>query len=90
MPGFRKSSVEGKMVVREEVRKMKTVAPLVATTSNEARCKALKIIAERLVEKKNEIFAENKKDLDYAAENGVAGPIVKRLKFDEGSSNTQT
>ena len=46
MLGFRKSSVEGKMVVREEVRKMKTVAPLVAATSNEARCKALKIIAE--------------------------------------------
>ena len=84
MLDFGKSSVEGKMVVREEVRKMKTVAPLVAATSNEARCKALKIVAERLVEKKDEIFAENKKDLDYAAENGVAAPIVKRLKFDEG------
>ena len=72
------------MVVRDEVRKMKTVAPLVAALSNEARCQALQKIAERLAEKKDEIFAENKKDLDAAAENGVAAPIVKRLKFDEG------
>ena len=72
------------MVVRDEVRKMKTVAPLVAAMSNEARCKALSVIAEKLVEKQAEIFAENKKDLQYAEENGVAAPIVKRLKFDEG------
>jgi len=72
------------MVVRDEVRKMKTVAPLVAAMSNEARCKALSVIAEKLVEKQAEIFAENKKDLEYAEQNGVAAPIVKRLKFDEG------
>ena len=72
------------MIVRDEVRKMKTVAPLVAAMSNEARCKALEKIAEKLAEKKDEIFAENKKDLDAAAENNVAAPIVKRLKFDEG------
>lgn len=72
------------MVVRDEVRKMKTVAPLVAAMSNEARCKALSVIAEKLVEKQEEIFAENKKDLEYAEKNGVAAPIVKRLKFDEG------
>ncbi len=72
------------MVVRDEVRKMKTVAPLVAAMSNEARCKALSVIAEKLVEKQEEIFAENKKDLEYAEQNGVAAPIVKRLKFDEG------
>ena len=72
------------MVVRDEVRKMKTVAPLVAAMSNEARCKALKCVAEKLAEKKDEIFAENKKDLEAAAENGVADAIVKRLKFDEG------
>ena len=52
------------MVVRDEVRKMKTVAPLVAAMSNEARCKALKCVAEKLAEKKDEIFAENKKDLE--------------------------
>ncbi len=72
------------MVVRDEVRKMKSVAPLVAALSNEARCKALKVIAERLQEKKDDIFAENKKDLDAAAETGVPAPVVKRLKFDEG------
>ncbi|MCR5212811.1 MAG: glutamate-5-semialdehyde dehydrogenase [Eubacterium sp.] len=72
------------MVVREEVRKMKSVAPLVAGLSNEKRCNALILIADRLEEKKEEIFIENKKDLDFAAQNGVAESIVKRLKFDEG------
>ncbi|MBO4863775.1 MAG: glutamate-5-semialdehyde dehydrogenase [Eubacterium sp.] len=71
------------MVVKDEVRKMKQVAPLVAAMDNETRCKALEIVAERLVEKQDEIFAENKKDLDAAAENGVADQIVKRLKFNE-------
>ena len=71
------------MVVRDEVKKMKLVAPLVAAMSNEARCKALNIVAERLVEKKESIFAENKKDLEAAAENGVKEAIVKRLKFNE-------
>ena len=72
------------MVVRDEVRKMKLVAPLVAALSNETRCAALSKIAEKLVEKQSEIFAENKKDLEYAEQAGVAAPIVKRLKFDEG------
>ena len=52
--------------------------------SNEARCKALEKVAEKLVEKQDAIFAENKKDLDAAAENGVADAVVKRLKFNEG------
>ncbi|MBQ2054471.1 MAG: glutamate-5-semialdehyde dehydrogenase [Eubacterium sp.] len=72
------------MVVRDEVRKMKLVSPLVAALSNETRCAALSKIAEKLVEKQSEIFAENKKDLEYAEQAGVAAPIVKRLKFDEG------
>ena len=72
------------MVVRDEVRKMKSVAPLVAAMSNEARCKALEKVAEKLVENQDTIFAENKKDLEAAAENGVADAVVKRLKFNEG------
>ena len=72
------------MVVRDEVRKMKSVAPLVAALSNEKRCAALKKIAEKLVEKQDEIFAENKKDLEAATETGVPQAVVKRLKFNEG------
>ena len=75
------------MVVRDEVRKMKKVAPLVAAMSNEARCAALKKIAEKLVEKQSEIFAENQKDLAAAAENNVPDAVVKRLKFNEGKLN---
>ena len=71
------------MIVKDEVRKMKLVAPMVAATDNETRCKALSIVAERLQENAEAIYAENKKDLEAAAENGVADSIVKRLKFNE-------
>ncbi len=71
------------MVVKDEVAKIHGVAPMVAAISNEKRCEALKLVATRLEEKADEIFAENKKDLDAAAENGVADAIVKRLKFNE-------
>ena len=72
------------MIVRDEVMKLHTVAPLVAATSNEKRCEALKNVAAKLQENAEKIFAENKKDLEKAAETGVAPAIVKRLKFDEG------
>ena len=71
------------MIVREEVERLHSVAPLVAATTNEMRCNALRRVAEKLEEKKEEIFAENKKDLDAATENNVPDAIVKRLKFNE-------
>lgn len=72
------------MVIREEVQKMKRVAPLVAAMSDEDRCKALRIVAARLQERRAEIFAENARDLEAAADSGVAEAVVKRLRFDEG------
>lgn len=72
------------MNIREEVKKMKLAAPHVAAMSNEQRNKALGLVADNLQKKADEIFAENKKDLQYAEENGIAPQIVKRLKFDEG------
>ena len=58
------------MVVRDEVRKMKSVAPLVAALDNKTRCKALIKVAECLVKRRAEIFAANKKDLEAAEQNG--------------------
>lgn len=72
------------MKIREEVRKMKNDAPFLAASSIETRNKALKLIAENLEEHKEEIFCENKKDLEEAEKSGISSAVIKRLKFDEG------
>lgn len=72
------------MKIREEVRKMKKDAPFLAASSIESRNKALELIAENLKAHKEEIFCENKRDLEEAEKNGISPAVVKRLKFDEG------
>lgn len=72
------------MKIREEVRKMKKDAPFLAASSIETRNKALELIAENLKAHKEEIFCENKRDLEEAEKNGISPAVVKRLKFDEG------
>lgn len=72
------------MKIREEVRKMKNDAPFLAASSIETRNKALKLIAENLKVHKEEIFCENKKDLEEAEKSGISSAVIKRLKFDEG------
>ncbi len=70
--------------ITEQVRDMKLASPLLASSSGEQRNAALKSIAEALVKAKDEVFEANRKDLERAAETGVAEAVVKRLKFDEG------
>ena len=72
------------MSIREDVSKMKLVSPYVAALSVSKRNAALKKVAEAIEIKKDEIFAENEKDLAAAKENNVPDPVVKRLKFNEG------
>ena len=72
------------MKIREEVRKMKKDAPFLAASSIETRNKALELIAENLKAHKEEIFCENKRDLEEVEKNGISPAVVKRLKFDEG------
>ena len=72
------------MNIKEEVSKMKKVSPHVAALPLEVRNTALSVIRDELISRKQEIFAENKKDLAAAEENGVAASVMKRLKFDEG------
>lgn len=72
------------MKIREEVREMKKDAPFLAASSIETRNKALELIAENLKAHKEEIFCENKRDLEEAEKNGISPAVVKRLKFDEG------
>lgn len=72
------------MKIREEVRNMKKDAPFLAASSIDTRNKALELIAENLKAHKEEIFGENKRDLEEAEKNGISPAVVKRLKFDEG------
>ena len=71
------------MNIREEARKMKLDAPVLAASSNEARNAALSAIADALISKKDEIFAANAEDCRAAEENGIAPAVMKRLLFNE-------
>ena len=71
------------MNIKEEARRMKLAAPILAATTNEQRNTALEAIAVALEEKQTEIFQANAQDLAAADENGVTGATKKRLKFDD-------
>ena len=70
------------MKIREEVRRMKRVAPRIAASEEAQRNRVLERISAGLEEHAEEIFAENRKDLAAAEENQVTPAVRKRLKFD--------
>ena len=71
------------MYIKQQAALVKAAAPILAGTSRYQRNNALQMIAKALEKQKEEIFAANKKDLEQAEKDGVAAPIIKRLKFDE-------
>ena len=71
------------MGIKEDTAKMKLTAPFLAACPLEARNNALENIAEALEENKEAIFEANKKDMAYAAENGISESVAKRLKYNE-------
>lgn len=72
------------MNIKEEARRMKLAAPVLAASSNTSRNAALEAIAVALEKNQADIFAANAEDLAAADANGVTGATKKRLKFDEG------
>lgn len=76
------------MSIREDARKMKLKAPYMAAVSVEDRNKALKMMSEALKAGADKIFAANAADMAEAEKTGVAGAVLKRLKFDEGKLKT--
>ena len=78
------------MEIREEVRKVKAAAPQLAALSEKQRNQALQAVADALIAKKEEIFAANAEDLRQAEKEGIASPVWKRLKFDEGKLHDVT
>lgn len=76
--------------IREEVTKVKLSAPLLAGTSEKKRNQALQAIAKALTAQKEEIFAANAADMEQARKEGIASPVLKRLKFDNGKLHDVT
>ena len=72
------------MLFQEQVRKVKQAAPKLAATTNEQRNAALMAVREALLQHQEEIFEANRQDMKQAEADGVSGPVLKRLKFDEG------
>lgn len=71
------------MDIRTEVKKMKADSPKMAALSLLQRNQALLAAAKALEENKEEIFSANKEDMETAGQAGIAGSVMKRLKFDE-------
>ena len=55
-----------------------------AASKAELRNAALLAVADALEARRDEIFAANAKDMGAAKADGIAAPVLKRLKFDEG------
>ena len=72
------------MNIREKAFKMKALSPIVASVGTDVRNEALIAVSKALIEKKDEIFAANEKDLAAAEQKNIEAPVMKRLKFDEG------
>ena len=72
------------MSIRDDVKTMKMIAPALAASPVEVRNEALDRMAAGLTANKDMIFAANAADLKRAEEQGIAGAVIKRLRFDEG------
>ncbi|MGN0353795.1 MAG: glutamate-5-semialdehyde dehydrogenase [Muricoprocola sp.] len=78
------------MDVLSQVREVKLASPKLAGSDSALRNQALQAVVEALLEKKEEIFAENRADMEQAKKDGVSEPVIKRLKFDEGKMKDVT
>lgn len=75
------------MNIKEITQKMKEAAPQVAASSVDMRNAVLGKVADSLVANRDKIFAANEEDMEAAKAAGVASPVQKRLKFNEGKLN---
>jgi glutamate-5-semialdehyde dehydrogenase len=70
-----------------EIKKVKQGSLKLASLNSEIKNKILLQIADDLINFKEEIFIENKKDLDNAVENKIDDSLIKRLKLDDDKLN---
>ncbi len=71
------------MSIRDKVRVMKEISPIVAALSADVRNRALSSVSAALRGHREEIFAANREDLANAEKDRIAPSVIKRLKFDE-------
>ena len=65
----------------------KTASFTMALLDNETKTKALEAVACALLENRDRIFEANQKDLTRSEGEGLEGPLMKRLRFDEHKLN---
>lgn len=69
---------------------MKELSPVMASSTNDERTKALLAVKNAIILNKELIFSANKKDIDLAKENNINPSVIKRLKFDESKLDSVT
>lgn len=72
------------MSVMDLAKQVKAASLKLAALDGGAKNEALECIAKALENKKSEIIAANKVDLERSEKEKLAAPLLKRLKFDEG------
>lgn len=72
------------MTIEEQAGLVKLASPKLAGTTGELRDQALLAVAKALMDNKDAIFDANRQDMEQAEKDGIAAPVLKRLKFDEG------
>ncbi|MCD7982146.1 MAG: glutamate-5-semialdehyde dehydrogenase [Clostridiales bacterium] len=72
------------MSIQDEMRQVKLASPKLAAAAEDVRNRALRAVSEALQAQREALFAANREDMEQAERDGVPGPILKRLKFDEG------
>ena len=69
------------MTIKDRAARAKKASILMAATTADAKNKALHAIAQALTANTDKITAANQADLDAAAAENLAAPLLKRLKF---------
>ncbi len=69
--------------IRTQAENVRNAQKELAGLSPEEKQKMLLALCSQLEADKNQIFSANRKDVEAAEQNGTAGPLVKRLNFDE-------
>lgn len=74
----------------KQIRDVRKASRMLAVSNDETRKNALIAIANKLIESKDFIFSENKKDLDMAKKNGISESICHRLVFSDDKLDSVT
>lgn len=83
------SGIQNKPIsVRDKARRAREATFALQAADGTTRSTVLQVVKEALLARRDEIFAANSLDLERAEAEGVADPLVKRLKFDEKKLNT--